>query len=102
MFWFIVGWLIYGLIVGLIVRLIHPGDEPKGFLWTLLIGVAGSYVGGFLNWVLGFGTSPISASGFISGILGGILFCWIYTKYVEGKIDFGKLLGNKTNDGDNQ
>jgi uncharacterized membrane protein YeaQ/YmgE (transglycosylase-associated protein family) len=84
---FLIVWLIYGLIVGLIVRAIHPGEEPTGFLWTLGIGVAGSYVGGFLNWVLGWGGSPISPSGIIMGIIGGVIFCWIYTKYIAGNIN---------------
>ena len=48
---YIIGWLVYGVIVGLIAKALHPGDDPVGFGWTLSIGVAGSYMGGLINWV---------------------------------------------------
>lgn len=78
---FIFGWIIYGLLVGLISKYLHPGEDPVGFLPTVGIGVAGSYVGGFINWAIGVGMSPISPSGLMSGVIGGIIFCWAYRKY---------------------
>lgn len=75
---FLLGWLIYGLFVGLVAKALHSGEEPEGFLPTLGIGVAGSYVGGFINWVLGWGASPFSASGVIMGIIGGVICCYGY------------------------
>jgi uncharacterized membrane protein YeaQ/YmgE (transglycosylase-associated protein family) len=77
---FIFGWLIYGLIVGAIAKLIHPGEDPVGFLPTLGIGVAGSYVGGLINWIIGAG-SAFSPSGILMGIVGGVICCWIYRNY---------------------
>lgn len=74
----LLSWLIYGLIVGYIAKKLHPGEDPIGFLPTLGLGVAGSYMGGFLNWCFGWGGSPISSSGLIMGIIGGILCCAIY------------------------
>ncbi len=85
---YLFGWLIYGLIVGYLARLLHPGDEPKGFLWTLGIGIAGSYVGGLVNWVLGMG-GPFEASGILMGIVGGVVFCFVYTRYLAGKFSGG-------------
>ncbi len=83
MFW-ILGWLVYGLVVGLIVKAVYPGDnEPKGFLATAGIGIAGSFVGGAINWLLGMGGSPFQASGWIMGIIGGLVFCWVYMKYLK-------------------
>lgn len=79
---FILGWLFYGLLVGLIAKAFHPGNEAKGFLPTIGIGIAGSYVGGLINYLIGAGGSPISPSGFVMGIVGGVLFCWIYKKYL--------------------
>lgn len=79
-FW-IIGWLIYGLIVGSIARWIHPGDDPEGFLPTMGIGVAGSYIGGFINYILGWGDSVFSTSGFVMGIAGGVLACIAYRWY---------------------
>lgn len=78
---FILGWIIYGLIVGSLAKLLHPGEDPVGFLPTIGIGVVGSYLGGFINWVIGAGSSPLSASGLLMGTLGGILFCWVYRTY---------------------
>lgn len=79
MFW-LLGWLIYGLIVGLIAKALHPGEDPVGFLPTIGIGVAGSFVGGGIQWLLSWG-GPFSPAGLLWGIIGGVIFCWIYRKY---------------------
>jgi uncharacterized membrane protein YeaQ/YmgE (transglycosylase-associated protein family) len=70
-------WILYGLIVGLIAKSLHPGDDPVGFLPTVGIGVAGSYVGGFVNFILGKGEA-LSSSGLVMGIIGGVIFCAAY------------------------
>tara|TARA_Y100000034_G_scaffold48390_1_gene59752 strand:+ start:5698 stop:5985 length:288 start_codon:yes stop_codon:yes gene_type:complete len=70
----LIGWLVYGLIVGLIAKALHPGDDPVGFSWTLGVGVGGSFIGGFINWVMGNGYSPISSSGILMGVVGGVIF----------------------------
>ncbi len=74
-------WLLYGLIVGLFAKILHPGEDPIGFLPTIGIGVAGSYIGGFINWLMGSGMSPFSPSGLLMGVIGGVIFCWIYRRY---------------------
>lgn len=78
---FILGWLIYGLIVGTVAKWFHPGEDPVGFLPTVGIGVAGSYMGGFLSWLLGAGAHPFSPSGLIMGVVGGVICCWLYGIY---------------------
>lgn len=78
---FIFGWIIYGLLVGLIAKALHPGNDATGFLPTVLIGIVGSYIGGLINWLLGYCDGPFTPSGFLMGVLGGIIFCWIYRKY---------------------
>ncbi len=70
----LIGWLIYGLIVGLIAKALHPGEDPVGFTWTMVVGVAGSFIGGFINWVIGNGASPLSSSGILMGVVGGVIF----------------------------
>jgi len=80
---YILSWLIYGLIVGLLAKAIHRGPDPIGFLPTILIGIAGSYIGGFINWMIGRGHSMFEPSGIIMGILGGVLFCFAYAKYKD-------------------
>jgi uncharacterized membrane protein YeaQ/YmgE (transglycosylase-associated protein family) len=72
--------LVFGLIIGLIAKAIHPGEDPIGFLPTCGIRIAGSYIGGFINFLLGK-AELFSMSGMVMSILGGVIFCWIYRKY---------------------
>jgi uncharacterized membrane protein YeaQ/YmgE (transglycosylase-associated protein family) len=69
----------YGLIIGLIAKALHRGEDPQGFLATIGIGIVGSFIGGFINFVIG-GGSPFQASGIIMGIVGGVIFCYLYRK----------------------
>jgi uncharacterized membrane protein YeaQ/YmgE (transglycosylase-associated protein family) len=78
-------WIVYGLIVGLIAKALHPGDDPVGFLPTVGIGIAGSYVGGLVNWLLGRG-EVFSSSGILMGVLGGVIFCYIYRRFRLNKL----------------
>lgn len=52
----IISWIVLGLVVGVIAKWIHPGDDPGGMFVTIGIGVAGAFVGGFLSAQLGLGT----------------------------------------------
>jgi len=72
-------WVCYGLVVGLISKAIYR-DAPTGWVSTLAIGVVGSFVGGFINFLLG-GTSAIEPAGIIMGIVGGIITCFLYRKF---------------------
>jgi uncharacterized membrane protein YeaQ/YmgE (transglycosylase-associated protein family) len=76
----IILWLVFGLIVGLLAKLIHPGEEPVGCLPTIAIGIIGSFVGGILNWLAHGGNHIFHPAGFLGSILGGILTCaaWRY------------------------
>jgi uncharacterized membrane protein YeaQ/YmgE (transglycosylase-associated protein family) len=73
-------WLLFGLIVGSIAKMVHPGSESVGFIVTVLIGVIGSFIGGGINWLLSMGDQPFEASGFLMSILGGVICCvaWRY------------------------
>ena len=42
------GWAIFGLVAGAIARLLHPGRDPMNWLWTMLLGIAGAFVGGWI------------------------------------------------------
>lgn len=77
------GWLIYGLIVGLIAKSIYKGVVPSGFLSTAIVGISGSFVGGFLKYLLTGSGDPFQASGLIFGVIGGILACFAYKKIKE-------------------
>jgi uncharacterized membrane protein YeaQ/YmgE (transglycosylase-associated protein family) len=56
----ILAWIVFGLIAGVLAKMILPGDDPGGLIVTTLIGIAGAFVGGYLGTLLGFG----SISGF--------------------------------------
>jgi uncharacterized membrane protein YeaQ/YmgE (transglycosylase-associated protein family) len=85
----ILSWLLFGLIVGLIAKFIHPGDEPVGFVPTLVIGIVGSFIGGAINWLLSMGAQPFQASGFIMSILGGVVCCMLWRWYNLSKSSSG-------------
>src|SRR5687767_1932043 len=53
--WSIITWAVFGLIVGAIARAIYPGRQPMGILMTMVLGIVGSLIGGFVSWGLGFG-----------------------------------------------
>lgn len=82
----IIVWVVYGLFVGLMSKAIYRyKDSPKGFLSTLVIGVCGSFVGGFINYLMGSG-DPLQPSGFLMGVLGGVVTCFAYRKFVVEQV----------------
>ena len=75
----IISWAVFGLIVGLIARFLYPGRQPMSLLMTMLLGVAGSLLGGFISWGVGFHPEdgPFRGAGWIMSIAGSILVVWI-------------------------
>lgn len=72
MLWFIVVLLVVGLVAGALARLLVPGDDPMGVAGTWLLGVVGSFVGGFLGYVL-FGRDVDDGAVQVSGVLGSVI-----------------------------
>ena len=73
----IIAWILFGLIVGIIAKLLMPGRDPGGFIVTMLLGVAGALLGGFIGRAMGFYGSNESA-GWIVSILGAIILLALY------------------------
>jgi len=73
----LLAWALFGLIIGAIARLLIPGRQAIGLLTTMLLGIVGSLVGGFIGWVL-VGGHPFQASGWILSILGAVIVLGIY------------------------
>lgn len=72
---------VFGVIIGTVAKLLYNGkNEPVGFLKTAALGIAGSYVGGMINFVLG-SRDVISMSGLVLSIGGAILVMWIHDSY---------------------
>ena len=73
---FIVVTILLGLLAGAVARLLLPGPDPIGILGTVVVGVVGSFVGGFLGYVLfdhDVGEGALQASGIVGSIVGAIL-----------------------------
>jgi uncharacterized membrane protein YeaQ/YmgE (transglycosylase-associated protein family) len=51
----IISWIVFGLIAGVLAKIIMPGKDPGGFIMTILIGIAGAMIGGFISTSLGYG-----------------------------------------------
>jgi uncharacterized membrane protein YeaQ/YmgE (transglycosylase-associated protein family) len=75
-------WCVYGLFVGSIAKAIVPGEERMGFFQTVAVGVAGSYMGGALLYLLGRYES-VSPSGLLMGIAGGVVSLLLYKKLTQ-------------------
>ncbi len=72
--------LIIGLIVGAVAKLLMPGKDPGGIIITMLLGIAGAFVGTFIGRALGLYRDGASA-GFIVSVIGAIVLLWIYRMF---------------------
>ena len=75
--------IVVGFIVGVIAKLIHPGKENMGFIMTTLLGIAGSFLAGYVGQALGWYHAGQGA-GFIGSIIGAFILLLIYG-FVKGK-----------------
>ena len=73
----IIGWIIFGLIVGAIAKFLMPGKDPGGFLITSILGMAGAVLGGYLGRMLGLYREGEPA-GFVMAVVGAFLLLLIY------------------------
>jgi uncharacterized membrane protein YeaQ/YmgE (transglycosylase-associated protein family) len=81
----ILGWLLFGLVAGFIARAIVPGKDDIGILRTIVLGIAGSVVGGFLFGLLTGGLRGFSPAGWIGSIIGAVIVLVIYNKVTGRK-----------------
>ncbi|MBW0445964.1 GlsB/YeaQ/YmgE family stress response membrane protein [bacterium M00.F.Ca.ET.228.01.1.1] len=72
-----IGTVIVGLIVGLIARALKPGDDRMGLLMTIILGIAGSLIAGYVGRALGW-YQPGQAAGWIASVIGAIVLLVIY------------------------
>jgi uncharacterized membrane protein YeaQ/YmgE (transglycosylase-associated protein family) len=72
-------WLIVGLIVGALARLVMPGKDAMGTIATMLLGIAGSILGGLISWAIwGTDNGRFQPAGFILSLIGAIVLLWLY------------------------
>jgi uncharacterized membrane protein YeaQ/YmgE (transglycosylase-associated protein family) len=75
----VLGWIVFGLIVGVIAKLLMPGPDPGGMILTIVLGIAGALIGGFLGRAIGL-YGPNDAAGMIMSVLGAIVLLFAYRK----------------------
>jgi uncharacterized membrane protein YeaQ/YmgE (transglycosylase-associated protein family) len=73
----IIGWILFGLIVGVLAKLVTPGKDPGGIVITIILGIVGAVVGGFLGRTLGL-YAPGEPAGLLMSIVGAIILLVLY------------------------
>jgi uncharacterized membrane protein YeaQ/YmgE (transglycosylase-associated protein family) len=76
----VLGWILFGLIVGIVAKLLMPGRDPGGFIITALLGIAGALLGGFVGRALGL-YGPNESAGFIMSVIGALLLLFLYNMF---------------------
>ena len=80
----IIGWIVFGLVVGAIAKLVMPGRDPGGFIVTILLGIVGAVLGGWIGRTMGM-YGPNEPAGFIMALIGAIVLLAIYRMAVGRK-----------------
>jgi len=75
----IISWAAFGLVIGLIARLLYPGRQPMGFIATMILGIVGSLLGGFISYLFGFRpeAGAFNGGGWIMSIVGAMIVVWL-------------------------
>jgi uncharacterized membrane protein YeaQ/YmgE (transglycosylase-associated protein family) len=79
----VIGWAIFGLVVGLVAKLLMPGKDPGGIIVTILLGIAGAVLAGYLGQAIGL-YGPGQGAGFIMSVVGAVVLLLLY-RLVVGK-----------------
>ena len=79
----ILGWIVFGLVVGIVAKLLTPGRDPGGFVVTVLLGIAGALLGGFIGRTAGWYREgdPV---GLIMAVVGSIVLLVLYRLVARG------------------
>lgn len=82
----ILSWILLGLVAGAIAKALHPGPDPGGWIITILLGIAGAFVGGLIGSLLGLGpVNSFSLPNLLIAIGGSFLILWLYRKFKSKK-----------------
>lgn len=81
-------WLLTGLAAGAVAKQITPQEEKPGWVSSLIIGIAGALLGGFVFGLVGIKATNL-LGGFIFALVGSVIFLFLYHRYLKDKIDLG-------------
>ena len=76
----IIGWILFGLVVGIVGKFLMPGRDPGGFILTIVLGIAGALIGGFIGQTLGLYQEGEPA-GFLMAVVGSIILLLLYRMF---------------------
>ncbi len=75
----ILSWIVMGLLVGIVAKWIMPGKDPGGIILTILLGIAGAFVGGYVGTLIGFGSfTGWNLKSFLLAVGGSLILLMIY------------------------
>lgn len=80
----ILGWIVFGLVVGAIAKLLMPGRDPGGIIVTMVLGIVGALLGGFIGRALGM-YSANEGAGFVMALIGAVVVLFIYRLTIGGR-----------------
>ena len=81
----ILSWILFGLVIGVIAKLLMPGRDPGGFIVTILLGIAGALLGGFVGQAMGFYREGEPA-GWLMSILGAVILLALYRMVARRRV----------------
>jgi uncharacterized membrane protein YeaQ/YmgE (transglycosylase-associated protein family) len=81
----VIAWVFFGLVIGLIGRLLVPGRQPLGWLGTIGLGIVGSFAGGFLTYLFR-GGEPLQAAGVLMSVVGAAVVLAIYISIATRRV----------------
>ena len=79
------GWIIIGGLAGLVAKAIMPGRDPGGFIVTILLGIAGAVLAGFIGRAIGWYGPEDAGAGFIAAIVGALIILAVYRLIAGGR-----------------
>ncbi|HCG7967674.1 TPA: GlsB/YeaQ/YmgE family stress response membrane protein [Vibrio parahaemolyticus] len=80
----IISWIILGLIAGALAKWLMPGKDGGGWIATILLGIAGAFVGGFLGGIIGFGgATGVNIGSIITATLGAFILLFVYNRFLR-------------------
>jgi uncharacterized membrane protein YeaQ/YmgE (transglycosylase-associated protein family) len=80
----IIAWILIGLVAGALAKLVMPGDDPGGIIVTILIGIAGAFIGGFLASLIGLAEGGLIWTILVATV-GAIILLAVYRALVGGR-----------------
>jgi uncharacterized membrane protein YeaQ/YmgE (transglycosylase-associated protein family) len=84
----ILGWIVFGLVVGALAKLVMPGRDPGGIIVTIVLGIMGALLGGWLGRAIGL-YGPDEAAGFVMALIGALILLVFYRLLVARRASGG-------------